>query len=400
MNCIDKGILRAKLDGELHGRELEEVESHVAACVTCRHELEAMSGIATRIQRELDPLAPSPGEMPLDSASALVRFRQQEAPAERLPFASGLFKQIGVRRWAPALGAALAVGLLVTVVGFAPVRSWGQRLLAMLRVQKIEVVSIDPVLPDTDTQERAGKMLGQLISDNVVVTMQGKPQQVATGDQASQLAGFHVRMLTARSDTPQLNVEGEQAFHLTLNRERLQAIVDEVGRSDVQLPASIDGAEVAVHIPRAVTARYGDIEKPKDAGKTRGSEWNRATQAQLQNFLVFAQVPSPTVSIPPNVDIAEVAEAGLEVAGMSPSEAHTFVQNVDWTSTLVIPVPHEGGSLQKESVDGVEGTLISAPPRGRRPEGYTLIWTKNGVIYSLAGFGDGAQAVELADSLE
>ena len=74
---------------------------------------------------------------------------------------------------------------------------------------------------------------------------------------------------------------------------------------------------------------------------------------------------------------------------MSPSEAHTFVQNVDWTSTLVIPVPHEGGSLQKESVDGVEGTLISAPPRGRRPEGYTLIWTKNGVIYSLAGFGDG-----------
>ena len=226
-----------------------------------------MSGIATRIQRALDPLAPSPDEMPLDSASALVRFRQQEAPAERLPFASGLFGQIGVRRWAPALGAALAVGLLVIAVGFAPVRSWGQRLLAMLRVQKIEVVSIDPVLPDTDTQERAGKMLGQLISDNVVVTMQGKPQQVATGDQASQLAGFHVRMLTARSDTPQLNVEGEQAFHLTLNRERLQAIVDEVGRSDVQLPASIDGAEVAVHIPRAVTARYGDIEKPKDAGQ-------------------------------------------------------------------------------------------------------------------------------------
>ena len=400
MSCMDKGILRAKLDGELHGRELEKVESHLAACAACRKELEEISGITARIQHALDPLAPSPGEIPLDPASALVRFRSQEEPPERPQRAPGFLVRIGGRRWAPALGAALAVGLLAIAVSFAPVRSWGQRLLAMLRVEKIEVVSIDPVLPNTATQERAGKMLSQLISDNVVVTIHGKPQQVAGADQASQLAGFHVRMLTTRSDAPQLSVEGEQAFHLTLNRERLQAIVDEVGRSDIQLPASIDGAEVAVYIPKAVTARYGDLEKPKEPGHSLGSEWNGVTQAQLQNFLVFAQVPSPTVSVPPNVNIAEVAEAGLEVGGMSPSEAQTFVQSVDWTSTLIIPVPHEGGSFQKEQVDGVEGTLISAPPRGRRPQGYTLIWTKNGVIYSLAGFGDGSQAAEVADSLQ
>jgi len=400
MRCIDKGILRARLDGELHGRELEQVESHLATCVSCRQELEEMSGIAARIERALDPLAPSPGEIPIDPASALARFRAQETPAERPQLPLGVFARIGGRRWAPAFGGALAVGMLAIAVSFAPVRSWGQRLLAMLRVEKIEVVSIDPVLPDTGTQERAGKMLGQLISDNVVVTMQGKPQPVATPDEASQLAGFHVRILTARGDTPQFSVEGEQAFHLTLNRERLQAIVDEVGRSDIQLPASIDGAEVAVHIPRAVMARYGDIEKPKGPGDGPGSEWKGATQEQIQNFLMFAQVPSPTVSVPPNVNIAEVAEAGLEVGGMSPAQAQAFVQSVDWTSTLVIPVPHEGGSLQKELVDGVEGTLISAPQRGRRPQGYTLIWTKNGVIYSLAGFGDGSQAVELADSLD
>ena len=400
MSCIEKGILRAKLDGELHGRELEQVESHLAACVACRRELEEMSAIAGRIQQVLDPLAPSPGEIPLDPALALARFRAQEAPAERPQLAGVFLGRIGGRRWVPALGGALAVGMLAVAVSFAPVRSWGQRLLAMLRVENIEVVSIDPVLPDTGTQERAGKMLGQLISDNVVVTMQGKAQQVASADQASQLAGFHVRTLTARSDAPQLSVEGEQAFHLTLNRERLQAIVDEVGRSDIQLPASIDGAEVAVHIPKAVTARYGDIRKPKQPGETPESEFKGVTQDQLQNFLVFAQVPSPTVSVPPNLNIAEVAEAGLEVGGMSPAQAQALVQSVDWTSTLVIPVPHEGGSLQKEQVDGVEGTLISAPPRGRRPQGYTLIWTKDGVIYSLAGFGDGAQAVELADSLE
>jgi hypothetical protein len=400
MNCIDKGILRAKLDGELHGRELEQVEAHLATCAKCRYELEEMSVIAGRVRHALDPLAPLPSEVETEATSSLARFRAQEVPAEPSQPAMGFLGRLGGHRWVPALGGALAVGMVVIAVSFAPVRSWGERLLAMLRVEKIEVVSIDPVLPDTGTQERAGKMLGQLISDNVVVTMQSKPQQVASADQASELAGFHVRMLTARSDAPQLSVEGEQAFHLTLNRERLQAIVDEVGRSDIQLPASIDGAEVAVHIPKAVTARYGDIGKPKQPGETPESEFKGVTQDQLQNFLVFAQVPSPTVSVPPNLNIAEVAEAGLEVGGMSPAQAQALVQSVDWTSTLVIPVPHEGGSLQKEQVDGVEGTLISAPPRGRRPQGYTLIWTKDGVIYSLAGFGDGSQAVELADSLE
>ncbi|HXJ92462.1 MAG TPA: zf-HC2 domain-containing protein [Terriglobia bacterium] len=399
MSCIDKGILRAKLDGELHGRELEQVESHLATCATCRHELEEMSAIAERVQHVLDPLAPLPNEVETEPAFSLARFRAQEVLAGSTQLALGFFDRIAGRRWAPALGGALAVGMVVIAISFAPVRSWGERLLAMLRVEKIEVVSIDPVLPDTGTQERAGKMLGQLISDNVVVTMQGKAQQVASVDQASELAGFDVRRLTARNDTPKLSVEGEQAFHLTLNRERLQAIVDEVGRSDIQLPASIDGAEVAVHIPRAVTARYGDIGKSKETGETSDSEWKGATPQQLQNFLVFAQVPSPTVSVPPNLNIAEVAEAGLEVGGMSPSQAQALVQSVDWTSTLVIPVPHEGGSLQKEQVDGVEGTLITAPPRGRRPQGYTLIWTKNGVIYSLAGFGDGSDAAGLADSL-
>jgi len=400
MSCIDKGILRAKLDGELYGRELDQLESHLASCATCRHELDEMSVIAGRVQQALDPLAPSAGEAEIDPASSLVRFRAQKAASAPSQASMGFFERIRGRRWAPALGGALAVGMVAVAVSFAPVRSWGQRLLAMLRVEKIEVVSIDPVLPDTGTQERAGKMLGQLISDNVVVTMQGKAQRVASADEASQLAGFHVRTLTARSDAPQMSVEGEQAFHLTLNRERLQALVDEVGRSEVQLPASIDGAEVAVHIPKAVTARYGNIEKPKESGETPDGEWKGVTQEQFQNFLVFAQVPSPTVSVPPNVNIAEVAEAGLEVGGMSPAQARAFVQSVDWTSTLVIPVPHEGGSIQKEQVDNVEGTLIFAPPRGRRPQGYTLIWTKNGVIYSLAGFGDGSQAVELADSLE
>jgi len=51
-------------------------------------------------------------------------------------------------------------------------------------------------------------------------------------------------------------------------------------------------------------------------------------------------------------------------------------------------------------VDGVQGTLINISHMGHSAQpGYTLIWVKNGIIYSLAGRGDSSSAVALADSL-
>jgi len=408
MNCIEKGLLRAKVDGELYGSELEQVDRHLATCADCRRVIDEMDAAAGRMQRTLAPLAPLPGEIDEDARLALARFRAREAPAESAAEpASGWFRRVFGQRWALAC-AALAVCALAVSFSFAPVRGWAEHVLSMLRVEKVEVVPITAALPDVQTQERASKMLGQLISDNVVVTMPaGKPQDVSSAEQASRLAGFQVRVPSARSDTPHLTVQGEQAFHLTLNRDRLQSIFNELGRSDIQLPSSVDGAEVAVHIPKGVLVRYG-ITSDKQlldgadqaAHAAANGDVSKASEIVPKNFVVLAEIPSPTVSVPPSLNVAQVAEAGLELAGLSPAEAHDFVQSVDWTSTLVIPVPRQDGSFQKEPVDGVEGTLISMPPTGKRPAAYSLIWIKNGIIYSLSGSGDAGEAVTLADSLE
>ena len=104
--------------------------------------------------------------------------------------------------------------------------------------------------------------------------------------------------------------------------------------------------------------------------------------------------------MPPDLNIAEIVEVGLQAAGMSAEQARAFCQNVDWTSTLVIPLPRFVNSYKTVEVDGVEGTLIDLPRLGStRPAGYTLVWVKNGVIYSLMGFGDSGNAVALAETL-
>jgi hypothetical protein len=405
MNCFEKGTLRAKLDAELDGPELEDVDLHLAACASCRRALHELSAAASEVRRVLEPLAPLPGEAERNSAVALAHLRARAAE-ESASAEQGASRWAWARR-APAWGTALAVCALGVAMAFAPARSWAQRMLAMLRVRKIEAVTVTPILPAPGSAEHTSKMVEQLISDDLVVTQDpGKPRDVATLAEASSLAGFKVRALNGIPQSPQVRVEGEQGFHFTLNRDRLQAIVDEAGRSDIQLPAAIDGAEIAVHVAKAVVLRYGSttgkaaLDSIDQAARAAAKgEAGKAMQADLKDFLVLAEMPTPAVSVPPDLNLAQVAEAGLELGGMSPSAAQSFVSSVDWTSTLVIPVPVEGAVTQKLPVDGVEGTLISAPAQGRRPAGYTLLWIKNGIIYSLAGSGDGSAAQGLANSL-
>jgi hypothetical protein len=115
------------------------------------------------------------------------------------------------------------------------------------------------------------------------------------------------------------------------------------------------------------------------------------------NCTYLVQAPSPTVSVPPELKMAEIAEAALQLAGMSPSEAHSFCQTVDWSSTMVVPIPRNTSSYETVSVDGVEGTLITEKlPQENR---YSLLWIKNGVIHSLAGHGNSSDALTLAASL-
>ena len=49
-------------------------------------------------------------------------------------------------------------------------------------------------------------------------------------------------------------------------------------------------------------------------------------------------------------------------------------------------------------VNGAQGTLLNMA--GRRGPTYALLWSKNGIVYSLTGFGDPSDAVSLANSLQ
>ena len=406
MICLQDGILRTRLDGELGGSELEAVNQHLATCADCRSRFEKLSTETARTQDLLASLAP--GEIERSPAVAYAQFIAQfgTAPETKTSWINRLFAP----RWRPVWGLAAAAVAIAVLLGVGPVRLLAQRVLAMLRVQKIAVVSIDPttLMSGNEPDSRPYKLINQFFADNVVVTIDpGKPEVVPTVTKAAQLAGYPIQTIGNLGAPQRLEVNGETAFQMTVDRDRVETLLDEIGRSDIQIPESANGALVAVHIPKIVFSMYGDCPvRHRSGASNRQSRAEELAERKMERMAdtkntdctYLVQAPSPTVSVPPELNMSEIAEAALELAGMSPGEAHSFCQTVDWSSTLVVPVPRNSSSYENVSVDGVEGTLITETlPQGNR---YTLLWIKNGVIHSLMGHGSSSDALTLAASLK
>jgi hypothetical protein len=185
---------------------------------------------------------------------------------------------------------------------------------------------------------------------------------------------------------------------MQIDLPKMQALLNEIGGTDLQLPSALDGAEVSMELPVAVVAAYGNCEVSPEMIREARVDPDRPIP-DLSECITLIQFPSPEISAPPGLDIAEIGEVFLQLLGMTPEEAAQFSQSVDWTTTLVIPIPRDGTEYQDVFVDGVEGTLIMQSQRSEFPH-YLLVWIKEGVVYGLTGPGTAGSALEMADSLE
>jgi hypothetical protein len=157
----------------------------------------------------------------------------------------------------------------------------------------------------------------------------------------------------------------------------------------------VDGADISVTIPASASAAYGTCPKPE-----ADSSESEDTERRYPDCVILAQIPSPSVNAPADLDINQLARIGLEFTGMSAEEAAAFTSTVDWTSTLVVPIPSNAAEYEQVTVDGVTGTLIQRRSREGEASTFALLWVKDGIIYAISGRGANSElAIEMANSL-
>jgi hypothetical protein len=278
------------------------------------------------------------------------------------------------------------------------VRVIANGFLGLFRVQRVTVIQVDP--GNLPQQLGSSAQLESLFADDVKIEESGEAQTAADPDEASRLAGFTVRLPEIVQGERSLKVFPSTHMSFAIDLPRVQAILDEIGREDIRLPAELDGANVTVDLGATVTALYGACgDVLEEAERDARSPTENQKVPRLDNCITLVQTSNPEVSAPEGLDLAQLGEAYLELLGMTPGEAAQFAQNTDWTSTLVIPIPRYGTSYEAVSVDGVEGTFIQQDMEDHSRQ-YVLIWIKDERLYALTGSGDMRDALEIANTIK
>jgi hypothetical protein len=387
---LNDGQLRAALDGELDGSG----KLHLERCPTCRARQDLIQSETQPAARGLSFLAGPAQTTGPAAQTALTQFYQHKDNRKE----PSMFKKLFT---SPLLRAGLAIVLILAVVlSFPQARAFADQILNLFRVQQVVVVPVDFTgMQQLTGNDTLGKQVSDLISSSI--TMQQKPGNLVTvsdAAQASQQVGFSVR-LPQGSSPSRFSVENAAAFTIKVDVTKAQALLNESGRPDLVLPSSINGTDVSVKIPASVSIAFGTCPDPttQDEGLGLNNSGGSAGR-QYPDCVILAEIPTPTVTAPPELNISQLAQIGLEFTGMTSDQAAAFTQTVDWTSTLVIPLPKNAATYEQVAVDGVTGTLIQRPADDA-PQ-YTLLWVKNGIIYAISSLGTNSQqAVQMANSL-
>lgn len=305
------------------------------------------------VLEQMATLMPETGDAPQPPAIALARLKQRAMSPVSRAIDIQRRKQIMSNRRLIAAGLTFVMAITL-LIAFPSVRAAAGEFLGLFRVQKFAPISVSP-------QQLA--LLGQLqeqgLTPGEFVTLKepGEPVSVDSPEAAASLTGYELRVLDDNDLPLEVFVTENAAGYLEVDLAGARAIVEAAGVDPLLLPESLDGARISV-------------------------ETFQAVQQLRSDGLMLMQTASPNVVYPTDVDPALLGEAFLQILGVEPSAARQLAQTIDWTGTMLLPIPQGVGTYSEVSIDGVTGVAIQPVDPETDPG---ILWQKEGMVYMISG---------------
>lgn len=315
---------------------------------------------------QLSILAPTEKEAPRPTGQALAQIRQQLDQQQQGRLLNRLSRFLAAANRQLAVGATFLF-LVAIFFSFPAVRAAASDFLGLFRVQKFAAISVSP--EQIAILQRVAEE-GLTPGEMEILQAPGDPNPVSTLEEASSITGWEVHGLTGLG-TPQEIYVGEGSHgRLTIDLAGSRAILAASGVDPTLLPDSLDGQQVQV-------TTFATVEQ----------HWPDGTW--------LLQTGSPIVTYPDGLDPVVLGQAYLQVLGMQEAEAQRLAQSIDWTSTLLLPVPRDLASFNEVTVNGQSSLALSSLDGQHR----IILWQQAGVVYLLSGTGSLAELVSLANTL-
>jgi hypothetical protein len=374
MKHIREGTLQAYLDGELVEEVHEQVRHHLAQCDRCGERLAMLSEEDRWVEERIASTAPGRQAAPRPQHVLTKIYQERDGGSETM------FERL-TRRQRRALVGVLAAIIVVGALSLAPVRAWASEFLGIFRVERFVVATVD-----VDRFEELDEILSEedFMGDFEVLQEPSEPIEVATLEEATGHIGFQPRTLTAGSlGEPSIEVVEQGAVRVTPDVEAIRMIFTAMELDPELIPDNVDGQPFTITLPAGVLQTWEQDEGHPPIG--------------------LLQFTSPEVDVPNDVDVAALGEAMLQLFGMTPEEAERMSQTIDWTTTMVLPIPEGLVRVQEINIDGTTGLLFVSG--WREYDGYeyhhrdvALLWQRDGIVTLVAGSYE-QQVMELANSI-
>ncbi len=311
----------------------------------------------------LHSLAPAASEAPRPASQALARVKHRIDLDNKMSTYGRLSTMLS-RKYVWATLSVLI--LLVVVLSIPGVRAAASDFLGLFRVQKFAPISISSEqLAILSKVAQSGVYPG----DIEMFDEPGPAEQVASLDDVKSETGWQALSPSKLSAPAEVYLIDGGSGRLTVDVENARALMRAAGADPDLIPDSLDDATVDVTVYTSVSQNWPD-------------------------GTMLTQSPSPLVEYPDDVDTAALGEALLQALGMDSSQARRLSRTIDWTSTVLLPIPEAIASFNEVEIAGVAGIAFSSLD-GQHS---ALLWQRDGMVYVLSG-SEVDDLVEIADSL-
>lgn len=296
--------------------------------------------------------------------------------------------EMRVARWNPALVATFAIAVVALSFTLPSVRATAQNMLDLFRVRTFAPVAFDPAKLDKlkALTPKDGDGGPNMLFANVEVLEKPEASQTFTSlASAANAAGIPGRAITEFPrdlKVTEISVTGYGRTRFQVDTQKLGSMLEALDIHDVQVPTELNGRSFTIEMPRAIRQHL------------------QSEHRQVE----FLQAASPEIQMPAGTDLSRLGEIGLRVLGMDSNQARRMARSIDWTSTMVVPVPLDATTFREVTIQGQKGLLITGSEDEKTPSGRTrmrnlLLWSDGGRLYALTGDVTETDLVEMAESV-
>ena len=110
--------------------------------------------------------------------------------------------------------------------------------------------------------------------------------------------------------------------------------------------------------------------------------------------MVLVQSPSPLVKYPEDVNVTALGQALLEVLGMEPEPARRLAESIEWTNTVLLPIPESFASFNEVQIGDSSGLALTSLDG----QNAAVLWESDGMVFVLSGL-DAEELAGIANTI-